>query len=915
VSGYLTPEGQAFWAWSDDGQAIVWTGADGKAAATIAFGAEAAQVLARLAPRGLPSFQAVVLLLAACREGWLESADVAFARAVAAREDEQLVPVLAQALEALLRVSELPAALRTGPAAKAALVEVVLERAPVLAAVSAAEVLEELEAGVVLKPGGPPLLSWLFRDLETLRDGLLALDPATLRERLLLRQRTGLDAAPGAAPVEVEDDEPQASRTSRLIDALVTDPELGALARLARDLRAAVHVPRAVAQEDELPLGGVSDITNRGPLDRLLVSELAHDDETFTVRVAMGEALYLRREAPPRGPEGGRALLVDSGVRLWGVGRVFATAVALAAVATAGRRTRIEAFTARKGALAPLDLGTREGLVAHLEALDPAPHPGPVLPAFLEQAAQGDRVLVTHEDALDDPELQRALRAALSGSGAAPLLVATVARDGTYRLRSVSARGQKALSTARLDLRALLEPAKPTSPASPPLAGDARLPAFLRWDPLPLRLPYPFDYERARHHPEHGVVALTRDGRLLAFPPPLGHTGSIQLTDDVAPAPLHWLEVDDAGVASALVVRPGPGEASLIRVDVRGGGVEAHFVIDADVARARAVVRRGGVLLLVYHQHVDALSLESGRRLHRLELPPGTRWHMGRFFADASGWFALAADGPRPVLEPLPGFPRHALAVFDRAGHEDPWALEPDGVVLSGVGSVTKVERLLEGTATYREVVAISRDGHRLLLNALEGTRYTSELLDLLTGKRRRVTAAALAPGERNALLEPEVQRALVGAPQLRTRLQSLAVDAQGRLTLVSRKGRLHALRERDGWLFLGPVGPGDGRLRGLRSFEPRAGYAGAAWSFGQATWPDGSRAYLDGRGLLHLVPAQGVEVSLVLAERALAAWTTAGEVAGPAYFTGGEDRGGPGQEALTRSVLAHVTRFCEGIR
>ena len=39
-----------------------------------------------------------------------------------------------------------------------------------------------------------------------------------------------------------------------------------------------------------------------GDFDRLLVSELAHDDLTLSVRIALNEALYLRREAPARDP-------------------------------------------------------------------------------------------------------------------------------------------------------------------------------------------------------------------------------------------------------------------------------------------------------------------------------------------------------------------------------------------------------------------------------------------------------------------------------------------------------------------------------------------------------------------------------------------------------------------------------------
>ncbi len=63
-----------------------------------------------------------------------------------------------------------------------------------------------------------------------------------------------------------------------------------------------VHLPRPLLQPDDIPVGGVSDISNRGTIDRLLLSELAQDDEMLTTRVAMNEVMYLRRETPPQNP-------------------------------------------------------------------------------------------------------------------------------------------------------------------------------------------------------------------------------------------------------------------------------------------------------------------------------------------------------------------------------------------------------------------------------------------------------------------------------------------------------------------------------------------------------------------------------------------------------------------------------------
>lgn len=185
---------------------------------------------------------------------------------------------------------------------------------------------------------------------------------------------------------------------------------------MAGQLLAAMHLPRPIADRDDLPVGGVSDISNRGSLDRLLTSELAQDDLTLAVRVAMGEALYLRREAPPRNPPRHRAVLIDAGIRLWGIPRVFATAVALAIAATADRHITVDVYRAKGQQIVPVDLTRREGLVEQMATLALDPHPGDALMPFVEAvSAQGpvaDLVLITGEDVAADADFRRALAAA-----------------------------------------------------------------------------------------------------------------------------------------------------------------------------------------------------------------------------------------------------------------------------------------------------------------------------------------------------------------------------------------------------------------------------------------------------------------------------------------------------------------------
>src|SRR4029450_3053531 len=91
--------------------------------------------------------------------------------------------------------------------------------------------------------------------------------------------------------------------TGDLLEQLAQDPNTAGLAQLTHRLIAALNIPMHAHGSSSQFFGGVSDITNRGNFDRLLLSELAHDDLSLMARLANNEALYLRREELPSNPE------------------------------------------------------------------------------------------------------------------------------------------------------------------------------------------------------------------------------------------------------------------------------------------------------------------------------------------------------------------------------------------------------------------------------------------------------------------------------------------------------------------------------------------------------------------------------------------------------------------------------------
>src|SRR5439155_5673228 len=68
---YLRAPAKGLWQWAENGAVLVWH--DGT---TIAFRQEISQILEWLAPNGLPSFGAIVFLLAACRGKVPKASDI-----------------------------------------------------------------------------------------------------------------------------------------------------------------------------------------------------------------------------------------------------------------------------------------------------------------------------------------------------------------------------------------------------------------------------------------------------------------------------------------------------------------------------------------------------------------------------------------------------------------------------------------------------------------------------------------------------------------------------------------------------------------------------------------------------------------------------------------------------------------------
>ncbi len=645
---YLTPTRPAFWRW--EGSTIIFAGGE-----TLTFREELMAVIRHLQPFGLPPMESLLLFLAATRDHWEGANGLGAAWEASLRVYD---PILLKRhfpedwekrlQENLNRIRTLESSWRREPAKKGLVAEVCFEKSEsVMESAEVEAVIHLLERGFV-PPTAPPEADprYAVHHLAAGLRPLLGRLPVLSTERLELRRRTGLDAVGGSASDEL----PLPMQIRSLMSQLEGDPEWQGLAQVTKNLMAAVHVPRALGDPDELPLGGFSDICNRGPMDRLLTSELANDDLVLSVRVALNEALYLRRESPPRAPQNARLLLVDNGIRLWGLPRLFAAAVALAVAATTDPRTPMQVFVpTKKQPLRDVRVHTRDGLLEMLSHMHPHAHPGNALLDLKQRSRRAeeasDVILITHEDVLSDASFASVL-ALVPGK----LFVATVNRRGCYALYQYSQEKLQKLQEASIDLSGLFQEAEVAADLTK--AGvPANLPAIFYESVFPILLPLPALRDRTLFTKENGLLKISRDGRVLKFED--DRKGGLQVCQCLpAGKPVTVVEQSRLADDQHLAVVWNRNALRFHMIDVTLGGVESSPAVPCKSPPCQAIVKHG-MTIVIHANKLSLHSLTSGEQLAELPLPTRVDRCYGDLILLRDQWHRVAVDGQRPHLELL----------------------------------------------------------------------------------------------------------------------------------------------------------------------------------------------------------------------------------------------------------------------
>ena len=904
---YVASPNPALWFSSNAGDALIWK----DTGATAMMSAHLAAVCEPLAKQlgGLPSLTAILFIVDALNKPW--SADIAASRIAgighplkhpdhwATQSKRHLV--FAEWLQSLSRI---PAELRSGVAAQRAILcdlfDGLPERNLELEAAQASDAIAWLGLASVDHEQN---YNWGKEvSIEKCALAIVAIAHASKRPMdeasVRFRQRIGLDSLP-TYPSAIEP-LPEMQSYADLLMEWSNDEELGQLAAMAMSTAATITLPRRPSDPDSLPSGGVSDIVNRGHPERLLATELAADPDLLTARIANGQALYLRRESPPKQQPLRRQVLIENGIRTWGITRVRATAFALAVAASEERRggTKPQVYTVAGANVWAENIATRDGLLQQLERIEVDPHPGKAVQTLLATQSTknnnnldrfAEPLLIVTANTDRDGDFRRAI-----DSLPRPYLVARIDREGLVELIKRTAAGDEILHRQRMVL--------PEKNLGIKLSRSRDLPMLLSLPTCPLRFSADLTSKSSHVSPGPTLWLTTINRRLLCFDK--ANVGAI----DVMSLPTSKILASESrghdAIAFVIEEQTGVGQAVrhlLIEVN-KTGEKKVHILGTTGDRGGQVTYAFDKGLLVRIGLSVTFFSIETGRELGRA-IVKGR--HVGGVFFNQSPsalspvWMATYSAGSVEFKQLGDCSMAVGIAARGRGGlpvvysddlskmqifHGDHSHVRDTGVRVSSPSGPRFIACDLHSTTM---LVAVS--------NVLDTSGFKTIYQQTAANGLFRLNLSA--PGVEAISDEQVGRRALdpiaytmVTTQSIRNRLSAIGSD--GECLLLSRNRSIHyEISERNSPQRL--------------ALTPRKhlGESTVMCDFDNFTNADGQRfkhhwnlqratlgaciAWLDSRGLLHLRKPDGSEMSLVLHDSNLAGWHNQYSLFGTKYFTG----------------------------
>lgn len=897
---YLDSPNPELWKYQDRGDVFVWSDT-GETIMLAANAAALCKVLLREL-NGLPSLTAILFISDALSKGWsntLASKRVAIIKgAIQDKKGNRDNKSHSHVVDWLESLGQLSADLRKGIHAQSAFLAEIWEKFP-----HPWLEIEQSDSEFAIQWLSIPADERTNSDLSSVdvssyrsKKALQALEYASLltidEQAIRNRLKTGVDFVTDlptpAAPLELKDP------INQLLNQLYQNAHnsvQGFVASLAWEASSLISLPRKPSEPDDLQIGGVSDISNRGNPERLLMTELAADPDLLIARIANGQALYLRRESPPKPRPHIRDILIENGIRCWGEQRLTILAFALAAAASEEKRgTQLNITTLAGQELFDENFSTLEGLTAALERLHYSHHPGQAIENLIQkyerekQSISEPLLIVTSATSNDPMFCEKAKRLPT------PYLLAVVEPERWIEIREQTNRGSSIWKRLQLT-----PPKRPRAKAK-----SSETPQFVNLICSPLRficdlnVPFVHAFETGNFP---GAWLITKQCRLLYFDRP--RVGCIDLgsvpTDNVLAATT--LAKDSVML---VIEHNGRSESEVVHYLVKAtlhGGIKCQQIEPlSESPRSAKYCFDQGVLWRV-GKKLDVIDLSNGKVIARSDTK---KRHLGGpFFGERDLY--LAAFINQSIVWYHLGSCSFPIGFVVRSGNA-PLAVAAD---FSGTKCFTGSNE--PEVATGRkiistmlpELVRINHDRSAALATISRVTKSigfnnptepeAAHLAITLSLKNGSLARSKLSPVEAIRVFERVDLNMQIGH-SVSSRFNFVGFHHDG-LLLARNRNKVSILCA-DNSRFRLELCKDQGLSEVMVPFSDDIPQEQAPikrrWRLNRADLGQ-CTIWLDSRGLLHLRDADGVELSLMLAQSTMAGWFSNGEVFGPTYFTSKE--------------------------
>lgn len=401
---YLRSYKNYFWQWEDSlSVAAIPNGA------TIAYFAQIEQIIEKLNPNGLPRLGTILLTLVATNpnaEANLEFITPYFS----AQQFYQ------ESINFLRLLSKLPPAYREGVGRLSVLQTIFtsLEENPSRISSKAASIIflqiknKHYDIQILNTPNELQNIL-IFHDIKILAQ-LSKIFPT---EQDILKKMAGLIPILSENKVLELPTSPLETVQKDFIQELIETEETFFMGSLVKHIWSGLDIPTHYNLPSEQPLGGISDLTNKGDFDKLLISEFAHDDLTFLSRLANNEALYIQREIPPSNNKVQRIILIDTSIKNWGTPKTIAYSLMIAIAKHPKTVITCVAFAIGEN-VKPIFYEDIHALIESNRLVEPCMHAGRGLEVFFKDYKQlltphTELFFISSQEAVKKPAMQKIL--------------------------------------------------------------------------------------------------------------------------------------------------------------------------------------------------------------------------------------------------------------------------------------------------------------------------------------------------------------------------------------------------------------------------------------------------------------------------------------------------------------------------